>query len=87
MAHNKQAKKRIRTSNEARIRNKDKSSAMKTQMKKLQALIDANDKAAAAKELLVTFTHIDRCAKHNIIHSNTAARKKSMMSRRVNAIA
>jgi small subunit ribosomal protein S20 len=87
MAHNKQAKKRIRTNNEARIRNKDKSSAMKTQVKKLQGLIDAKDKAGATKELPGTFAHIDKCAKHRIIHPNTAARKKALLAKRVNAIA
>lgn len=86
MAHNKQAKKRIRTNNEARIRNKDKASAMKTQIKKLQALIDAKDKTAAARELLVAYAHIDKCAKQNVIHANTAARKKSRLAHLVGAI-
>ncbi len=86
MAHNKQAKKRIRTNNEARIRNKDKSSAMKTQLKKLQTLIDAKDKSSAAKELLLTFSHIDKCAKVRVIHPNTAARKKSRLANLVNAL-
>ncbi len=87
MAHNKQAKKRIRTNEEARVRNKDKASAMKTQVKKLQTLIDAKDKAGAAKELPSACAQIDKCAKHRIIHPNTAARKKALLAKRVNAIA
>jgi len=83
MAHSKQAKKRIRTNEKRKLRNKTMSSSMKTAVKSLLAAVEAGDKAAAEAALPNTLSRIDKAAKTNVIHDNAAARKKSQMMRAV----
>ena len=83
MAHSKQAKKRIRTNEKRRLLNKTMSSSMRTSVKRLMAAVEAGDKATAEAELFGTLSRIDKAAKNNVIHANTAARKKSQMMRAV----
>ena len=83
MAHSKQAKKRIRTNEKRRLLNKTTSSSMRTSVKKLMAAVEAGDKATAEAQLSGTLSRIDKAAKNNVIHANTAARKKSQMTRAV----
>ncbi|GAB4140379.1 MAG: 30S ribosomal protein S20 [Planctomycetota bacterium] len=83
MAHSKQAEKRIRQNEKARLRNKAKSSAMKTSVKKLMAAVEAGD-VQKAQELLPKVTAlIDKAAKASVIHANKASRKKSQIARAV----
>ncbi len=83
MAHSKQAKKRIRTNEKRRLLNRTTSSSMRTSVKKLMATVEAGDKTKAEAELPATLSRIDKAAKKNVIHANTAARKKSQMMRAV----
>ncbi|MEM7201223.1 MAG: 30S ribosomal protein S20 [Planctomycetota bacterium] len=83
MAHSKQAKKRIRQNERARIRNKAMSSRMRTEFKKLLDVVGSGDRAAAQKQLPITLSGIDKAAKRHIIHRNAAARKKSQAERAV----
>jgi len=50
------------------------------------AAIEAGDVSQAQGALKEAMRLIDKAAKHNIIHANTAARKKSHLSRRVLAL-
>lgn len=86
MAHSKQAKKRVRTNEIARQRNKVKRSAMRTHIKKVVEAIGSGDKEVALKELVVAQKKIDKAAKTRVLHPNTAARKKSQLALRVNAM-
>lgn len=81
MAHSKQAQKRIRQNEKRRLRNRARSSAMKTLVKKLEAAAAAGDTAAAQALLPTVFKNIDKAAKTNVIHKNTAARKKARMAK------
>jgi len=83
MPNSKQAKKRMRQNEEARQANKIKNSAMKTAVKKVLAAEDADSARAALPEAM---KRIDKCAKHNIIHANAAARKKAQLDRRIEAL-
>ena len=56
-------------------------------MKKLRAAITKGDAAEAKKSLGETVGEIDKAAKKGVIHDNAAARYKSRLSRRVNALA
>jgi small subunit ribosomal protein S20 len=70
-----------------RMRNRKNLSQVKTQVKKLRAAIAKGDAEAAKKTLSETVGEIDRAAKKGVIHDNAAARYKSRLSRKVNALA
>jgi len=80
MAHNKQALKRNRQNQKARVANKTARSAIKSAVKKAGASGSAADQAAAMKRL-------DKAASKGVIHKNTAARKKSRLARAMNKMA
>ena len=86
MAHSKQAAKRTRQNEKRRLHNKGLASSMKTSLKKLMTAIEAKDKEAAAQLLPVACARIDKAAKSNVIHANTAARKKSQVMRAMNGL-
>jgi small subunit ribosomal protein S20 len=86
MAHSKQALKRARQSERNRLANKAKLSRLKTSMKALMALVAAGDKAKAAAMLPAVCQKIDKAAQTKVIHKNTAARRKSIVSRAVAAM-
>lgn len=86
MAHSKQALKRARQGDKRRLRNKAKMTRVKTAMKSLLALCKAGD-ASKAKEMLAKVCKtIDKAAQTHVIHKNTAARNKSLVSRAVAAL-
>lgn len=87
MAHHASALKQMRQSLKHRARNKKNLSQVKTQVKKLRAAIAGGDAEQARKTLGETVGEIDRAAKKGIIHDNAAARYKSRLSRKVNALA
>lgn len=84
MAHHKSAKKRIKTSEKRKIRNKAALSKVKTLMKKVYS---TEDKAQAEVALNETVKAIDKTAAKGRIHKNNAARKKSALTKHVNKLA
>ncbi|MDD4954231.1 MAG: 30S ribosomal protein S20 [Candidatus Omnitrophica bacterium] len=65
------------------LRNLKVKQQLKKTLKKFQALLAAKN-AAEAKALLVqVFSQLDKAAKKNIIHPNTANRKKSRLAKRL----
>jgi small subunit ribosomal protein S20 len=80
MPSSKQAKKRVITDDRRRLANKAKNSAMKSAIKKV---MEAESKETAAAALPNAVKMIDKCAKHNIIHANAAARRKSNLDRHI----
>lgn len=60
-------------------------SSMKTSIKKLESLIEAND-AKAIEELKVVTKKVDQAVSKNILHKNKAARMKSTFTKKVNNI-
>lgn len=83
MAHSKQAKKRIRTNDKARLRNKAVSSKMRTLVKRVLTAAETGDKATAEGTLALAIQAVDKAAKSNVIHKNAAARKVSQLTRAV----
>lgn len=81
------AKKRLKQDAVRRVANKMKKSAMRTYFRKLNDAVQAGDKAAAEALLPAVYKKIDKAAKANCIHANTAARKKALATRRVASIA
>jgi small subunit ribosomal protein S20 len=68
-------------------RNRANLSQLKTQVKKLRAVIATGDAAEARKALDETMSEIDKAAKKGVVHDNAAARYKSRLTRHVNAMA
>jgi small subunit ribosomal protein S20 len=86
MTHSKQAEKRVKQNERDRLANKSKSTRMKTEVKKLMAAIEAGDVAKAQAMLPKVCAVIDKAAKGAVIHKNTAARKKSQVTKAVKAL-
>ena len=86
MANIKSAKKRIIVSRKRADRNKSVRSRVKTAVKKVDAAIEAGDKAAATEALRAAVSELDKATKKGIYHKNTTARKVSRMTKAVNAL-
>jgi small subunit ribosomal protein S20 len=69
-----------------RDRNRRNVSQLKGQIKKLRAALSAGKVDEARKLFDETAGEIDRAAKKGVIHDNAAARYKSRLSRRLNAL-
>ncbi len=87
MANIKSAKKRILVNQTKAARNKAIRSEVKTSIKKVEAAVAANDKAAAAAELKNATSVIESAASKGVYHKNNAGRKVSRLSKLVNSIA
>ena len=86
MAHSLSAKKRIRQNEKRRLRNRAKVSTVKTQVKSFLAAAKSVDVEKTETELRLAQKKIDRLAACGIIHKNKAARQKSQLARKCNAI-
>ncbi len=85
MANIKAAIKYIRKSRKNRARNLVVKGGIKKLVKSALKLIALKDKAAA-EAVRKAVSAIDKAAENGIIHRNTAARKKSRLVKRLNAI-
>ncbi len=86
MANIKSQKKRIRTNEAARMRNKAVKSELKTLTKHVQSAVEAKDAEAAKEALRVVTKRLDMAAAKNIIHKNQASNRKSGLAKLVNGI-
>ena len=87
MANIKSAKKRIKVTEVKTLKNRMIKSALKTAIKKFEAAVSANN-AEEAKELFVKVTKaLDMAAQKGVVHKNMAARKKSRLAAKLNAMA
>ena len=87
MANIKSAKKRIKVTEKKTLQNKMVKSALKTAIKKFEAAVAANN-TEEAKALFVNATKsIDMAAQKGVVHKNMAARKKSRLAAKLNAMA
>ncbi len=84
MANIKSAKKRIITSNKSRMTNKVHKSAMRTAIKKVEALIAAGNKEELTVALNDANKRIDSAVSKGVMHKNAAARTKSRLAKKAN---
>lgn len=82
----KSAIKRNRQSIGRRMRNRVAKSSVKTAVKKFLAGIEASDKAVSTADFQKVQKLLDTAAGKGIIHPNMAARKKSRLAQKLNAI-
>jgi small subunit ribosomal protein S20 len=87
VAHTLSAKKRVRQTVKRRGRNRDRKREIRLELKKVHAAITSGDKTAAAAELKAAQTILDRISARGTIHPNTAARRKSRLAKKINALA
>jgi small subunit ribosomal protein S20 len=85
VAHSLSAKKRIRQSIKRRARNRARKEMLKEQTKLYLSALSGGDLKKAAEELRKTVSRLDRVASKHTIHRNTASRKRSRLTRRLNA--
>ena len=86
MANIKSAKKRIDVIAKRTAINKSIKSKVKTAIKKVDAAIAANDKAAAVEALKGATVEIDKACSKGVYHKNTASRKVSRLAQAVNKL-
>lgn len=87
MPNMKSAEKRMRQNEIRRSRNRQRRSEMRTEIKKFRQLLSEQKKDEARKLLQRVYAVIDRSAQRGVIHSKTAARYKSRLTKRLNEAA
>lgn len=86
MANIRSQMKRNRQNAKRRDRNRAVRSELNTRTRRTLEAARAGDAETAAAELRLTQKHIDEAASRNILHRNTAARRKSRLSRQVRSL-
>ncbi len=84
MANHKSALKRDRQSKVRRLRNRMTKSTMKTAVRRVEEALVAGSEEQAREALQLAVPVIQKTAKRGAIHQNTASRKISRLTRRVN---
>jgi small subunit ribosomal protein S20 len=87
MANTPQAKKRIRRNARRAEINNARVSRIRTFVKKVEAAIQAGDKAAATAAIAAVQPELARGVAKGVLHKNTASRKFSRLNKRVAALA
>jgi len=86
VAHSLSAKKRVRQNIKARARNRARKEVIKNQTKAFTAAAASGDLGKAETELRQLTRRLDKVAAKGTIHKNTAARRRSRMTKRLNAL-
>lgn len=87
MAQIKSQIKRIGTNEKARQRNVSYRSRISSQSKKVRVAVEKKDAKAAAEQLKLAIKLIDKSVTAGVYTRNTAARKKSSLTKLVNSLA
>jgi small subunit ribosomal protein S20 len=86
MANHISALKRVRQTKTRTVRNRVRKTRVRHQMRELRKALKAQDATKAAAVLPETIRLIDRAAQKGVLKKNTAARYKSRLSLRLNAL-
>jgi len=86
LAHTKSAKKRIRSSKRRQSYNKPIRSRVKTYLTKAEEVISSGNIEVAIEVVRQAISKLDKAAKRGIIHRNKAARHKSRLMKKLNAL-
>jgi small subunit ribosomal protein S20 len=87
MANTPQAKKRIRRNDRRAEINNARISRIRTFVKKVEAAIEAGDKAAATQAIAAVQPELARGVSKGVLHKNTASRKFARLTKRISALA
>ena len=86
MAHSLSAKKRVRQNLKHRTINRARKSQLKTQTKHFEEILEKGDVTAAAEQFRLLTKKLDKTASTSTMHKKTAARKKSRLAKKLNAL-
>ena len=86
MAHSLQAKKRARQNVKRKTINRARKSQVKTQIKHFEEALGKGDAQAASEQFRLVTQKLDKTAATSTMHKKTAARKKSRLAKRLNAL-
>lgn len=84
MANIKSQKKRIKTNEKRRQRNRSVKSELRTFVRKTREAIEGGDKQQAEESLRVVSRKLDKAVSKGVIHRNQAANRKSKLATQVN---
>ena len=87
MAHSKSSKKRVFIGERNAARNKSIKSRVKTFVKKVLSAVEAKNVDEAKAALQVAYKELDKAVTKGLLKKNTASRKKSRLTLKVNALA
>jgi len=77
----KSAEKRVRQNVKRELRNRRTKSMLKSSIRRFEESLQSGDMEEAKVKLNAAVRQIDRAATRGVVHKNTAARKKSRLSR------
>jgi len=83
MANLKSAVKRVRTNNKKRARNQSVKSDMRTHIKAVERLIEANEVESAKAAYQTATRVIDRAIQKGVIHKNNGNRNKARLAKKL----
>jgi small subunit ribosomal protein S20 len=86
VAHSLSAKKRIRQNLKRRTINRARKSRVKTQIKRFETVLAGGDVQAAREQYRLVVKRLDQVSSTSTMHKKTAARKKSRLAKRLNAL-
>lgn len=86
MAQSLQSKKRAKQNTERRTINRARKSQIKTQIKHLEEALSSGDAEKATEQYKNIVKKLDKTAATSTMHKKTAARKKSRLAKKVNAL-
>jgi small subunit ribosomal protein S20 len=80
------ARKRVRQNAKRRTINRARKSQVKTLTKQFEAAVAAGNVEAASEQLKAVSRKLDKTAATSTMHKRTAARKKSRLAKKLNAL-
>jgi len=86
MANIKSSAKRAQLIAKQTVKNRAARSLMKTNLKRFDTAVEDGDRKSAEAAYKVAVKTVDRAATKNLIHKNKAARRKSVLTRTLNAM-
>ena len=86
MAHSLSAKKRIRQAAARNMRNRSRRAEIKSQLRDVTDAMGAGNAASAEAQVKAAVKLLDREANRGLIHPNQAARRKSRLAKKLNAL-
>lgn len=87
MAHSKSSKKRVYIGERNASRNQAIKSRVKTFVKKVLSAVEAKNVDEAKTALSIAYKELDKAVTKGVIKKNTASRKKSRLTLKVNSLA
>ncbi len=85
MPHASSKKKDLRQNMKRRAHNRTRKSAVKTAIKRVHVALEGGNAEEVKVAVSMAYKRIDKAAKTNTLHANTAARRKSLIARSAKA--